>query len=276
MKKSKASPVYENIHLPTGASAHLECRSRTQIDSDHTPHFHEFAELIYFKNVNGVLNVNHTEVLLLPETVLYIPSNTIHSFSIEGYMDLILYQCSDEHLREQDLLNSFPKDPFCFTLEASLWERIHSLQEWYEHAMLNHRTFLAQNILKMITLFYWDIIDAHKSNNSAPKLNHDHNFFKPFIEHIDRQLDLSLDEAAKLCHVSRSHFSRKFKNYFSMSFSQYVEKRKIQHAIFLVMNSNLSITKIALKSGFHDSSYFCQIFKKHTQQTPTEMRQRSI
>ena len=274
MKEDRTFPVYENIHLPSGASAHLESRCRTQIDSDHTPHFHEFVELIYFKKVKGVLQYNNTEIPLFPETVLYIPSNAVHSFSIDGHMDLILYQCSTKYLREQGLEESFPMDPFCLTLETSLWERINSLLEWHQESTLDDRTFLEKNILKMITLFYWDIIDKNEKSNCAPKLNSNHDFFKPFIEHIDHDLSLSLDEAAKLCHVSRSHFSRKFKSYFDMGFSNYVEKRKVQHAIFLVLNSDLSITDIALKSGFSDSSYFSHIFKKHTLQTPMEMRKR--
>lgn len=84
--------------------------------------------------------------------------------------------------------------------------------------------------------------------------------------------DLCLDDAAALTGFSKYHFSRLFKNFTGVSFYKYLNKKRIEHAEKLLVDPGLSITEVALQSGFSSLSAFIRMFKLIKDCTPTEFR----
>ncbi|MCM1416870.1 MAG: AraC family transcriptional regulator [bacterium] len=84
--------------------------------------------------------------------------------------------------------------------------------------------------------------------------------------------DLSLDAVAGYAGFSKFHFSRLFKNYTGFSFYKYLNKKRIEHAEKLLVDPSLSITEVALQSGFSSLSAFIRMFKLLKDCTPTEFR----
>ena len=84
--------------------------------------------------------------------------------------------------------------------------------------------------------------------------------------------DLCLDEVAALAGFSKYHFSRLFKNFTGVSFYKYLNKKRMEHAEKLLVDPSLSITEVALQSGFSSLSAFIRMFKLIKDCTPTEFR----
>lgn len=84
--------------------------------------------------------------------------------------------------------------------------------------------------------------------------------------------DLCLDDAAALAGFSKYHFTRLFKNFTGISFYKYLNKKRIEHAEKLLVDPALSITEVALQSGFSSLSAFIRMFKLVKDCTPTEFR----
>lgn len=84
--------------------------------------------------------------------------------------------------------------------------------------------------------------------------------------------NLSLDSVADLAGFSKYHFSRLFKNFTGLSFYKYLNKKRIEHAAELLVDPSLSITEVALQSGFTSLSAFIRMFKQIKDCTPTEFR----
>lgn len=84
--------------------------------------------------------------------------------------------------------------------------------------------------------------------------------------------DLCLDDVAALAGFSKYHFSRLFKNYTGVSFYKYLNKKRMEHAEKLLVDPSLSITEVALQSGFSSLSAFIRMFKLIKDCTPTEFR----
>ena len=82
------------------------------------------------------------------------------------------------------------------------------------------------------------------------------------------QHDLSLDTVAKSVFVSNYYLSHLFRDELNMTFSDYVNKVRMDEAIKLMKASGRSIQEIAQRSGFADASYFTKIFKKYHGITP--------
>jgi AraC family transcriptional regulator, exoenzyme S synthesis regulatory protein ExsA len=85
--------------------------------------------------------------------------------------------------------------------------------------------------------------------------------------------NLNLDDYAQLCHMSLSTFKKSFKEYYGTTPAAWLQARKLEHARHQVLNSELSISQLALESGFEDASHFIRLFKQKFDLTPLQFRQ---
>lgn len=85
---------------------------------------------------------------------------------------------------------------------------------------------------------------------------------------------IALDEVAREVHLSPSYFSRLFKIETGFSFSDYVQKIRIEEAKRLLRRGDCSMADIAGQTGFFDQSHFTKMFKQATGVTPGEYRRR--
>lgn len=73
---------------------------------------------------------------------------------------------------------------------------------------------------------------------------------------------LSLEELSCVFHLSPKYFSRFFKKNFQMTLTEYLNSLRLENAVRLLSGTELSVTEIALQSGFHNVSYFIRCFRK--------------
>lgn len=84
--------------------------------------------------------------------------------------------------------------------------------------------------------------------------------------------DVSLEDTAAFAGFSKYHFSRLFKEYYQMSFPEYVTSLRIAKATELLENPAASIMDVALQSGFSSIASFNRAFKRQNQCTPSQFR----
>ncbi len=85
--------------------------------------------------------------------------------------------------------------------------------------------------------------------------------------------DWKLEELLKISHMSRSNLMRVFRKATGQPPIEYLVRLRIQKAMDLLRNTDLSITEIALEIGFNDSNYFSRQFRKTTGMPPRAYRQ---
>src|SRR5712672_3281139 len=84
--------------------------------------------------------------------------------------------------------------------------------------------------------------------------------------------DIPLATLAELVQLSPYHFCRSFKSSFGIPPHRYHANRRIERAMQLLANRELSVTTIALDVGFGDTSRFSAAFHRLTGQTPSRYR----
>ncbi|MBQ7956312.1 MAG: AraC family transcriptional regulator [Lachnospiraceae bacterium] len=94
------------------------------------------------------------------------------------------------------------------------------------------------------------------------------------ITRIDSDLtaDLSLNAMANMLSVNPSYLSSQFKKETGSTLTDYVNRKKVEHAILLLNSTPLQIQTIAQHCGIPDVNYFTKIFKKYIRKTPKEYR----
>ncbi len=84
--------------------------------------------------------------------------------------------------------------------------------------------------------------------------------------------DIEMDRLLELSHYSRRHFIRLFSDTYGVSPHKYLLRLRIRHATQLLMETNLTMSEIALRCGFNDSNYFGRVFKKYKSVSPNSYR----
>lgn len=83
---------------------------------------------------------------------------------------------------------------------------------------------------------------------------------------------ITLDELSLIFSVSKSHLSRKFKEYTGIGINEYITYVRISNAEKLLKETTLPITQISAQCGYSDSNYFSTAFKKIRGITPKRYR----
>lgn len=95
------------------------------------------------------------------------------------------------------------------------------------------------------------------------------------ISHISRHYPevLTLEELAELAHLTPQYLCTAFKQYTSQTVFQYINMVRVSKSKELLLaGSDISIGEIAHRTGFHDTSYFCKVFRKLEGKSPMEFR----
>lgn len=90
----------------------------------------------------------------------------------------------------------------------------------------------------------------------------------------DLTADLGLKNLASQLNINPSYLSTLFKKETGLTLTEYVNQKRIEHAVFLLNSSGLQIQMIAQYSGIPDVNYFTKTFKKIIGITPKEYRDR--
>lgn len=96
-----------------------------------------------------------------------------------------------------------------------------------------------------------------------------------YIENHLAENGISLQKlATDTAFMNSDYLGKLFKKETGYKFSDYLLEKRMEKAKQLLIETNMSIQQIAEQTGFADNpSYFCQLFKKATGQTPGHFRQ---
>ena len=86
---------------------------------------------------------------------------------------------------------------------------------------------------------------------------------------------LDIAALARIAHVSAPHFIRTFRAVFGETPHRYLQRRRVERAMFLLRESDRSITDVCLAVGFTSLGTFSRTFRAITGETPTAYRRRS-
>ena len=84
--------------------------------------------------------------------------------------------------------------------------------------------------------------------------------------------DLSQSAMAEMAGISKDYFSRIFKNLTGMNYSKWLNTVRIEKAIELLSQKNMTLTEVAMMSGFQSIPSFNRVFRKDKGMAPGEYR----
>ena len=94
---------------------------------------------------------------------------------------------------------------------------------------------------------------------------------------IDREYARPLDipTLARIAHVSEAHFIRTFRATFGETPHRYLQRRRVERAMFLLRETDRSVTEICFDVGFASLGTFGRTFADIVGEPPTTYRSRA-
>lgn len=192
---------------------------------------------------------------------------------LKGYINNTIQHCSLSEFELKTLLQNALYniinilDELHFDMDAmnkSKLEYFHRIDETSSAAQL---LSLLDSIEKDVSIFLSDNV-THMNNQIINKI----------IEYISKHYNeqLSLKELADKFHFNYYYLSSYFSSHISEGFSEYLNKVRVEKALELLRNEKIPVAEISYLVGYSDHSYFCKVFKKLTNSTPSRYRKNII
>ena len=91
---------------------------------------------------------------------------------------------------------------------------------------------------------------------------------------MDRAYAAPLDvrAVAAVAHISPAHFSRCFRAVFGESPHRYLQRRRVERSMFLLRESDRTVTEICLDVGFSSLGTFSRTFREIVGESPSAYR----
>lgn len=247
-------------------------------------HWHNAVEIIMpLENFYIVNSIDRKYVIPMYD-VLIIPPAELHSMpAVPGHR--LILQCDNSVLSDIPAFEPVMRGITSpMLIDSSLDKSLHCLAK---KTMLNiyelngRKSELADVKIYIALINLLVAVREFKIEQAKISLNCDDTKIDEYSEkfglvmkYIDANYmyDISLEQLADVAGYSKYHFSRIFKQYNSISYLQYINARRIKNAEILLLNPDISITEVAMRSGFKSLTTFNRIFKEIKHCTPTDFK----
>ena len=85
---------------------------------------------------------------------------------------------------------------------------------------------------------------------------------------------LDVPTLARIAHVSEAHFIRSFRAAFGETPNRYLQRRRVERAMWLLRSTDRSVTDICMDVGFASLGTFSRVFRDIVGETPSQHRHR--
>ena len=119
----------------------------------------------------------------------------------------------------------------------------------------------------------YNLIDTLESNVGSLEQNQAEQAVKWAVEYINTNYhkDLTLEQLAEKLFMSTGYFCRIFKKHAGEGYATYLTNIRLKKAKEILLTGKYTVNEVARMVGFRDASYFSSVFKKHYQQSPSNL-----
>ena len=259
------------------------------------PHVHSYYEINYVKQGDFRYVIDEAEINIESGDIVIIYPNVIHasytgkSCSEDSPSDTTVLKFSPAFLYPQNLGFSDLQHlmlPLNFKGSYAViheGDKLHSMlvehltasaseiserAPGYELALRAHVSLVYSAILRELSVS--EAPTPIQSEAKAANLD----LIRHAMEYVEEHYSepITMQQLAKESNVNYYYFSRLFQQYTNQGFRDYLMKYRINKAVRMLLQTNESVTNIAIDCGFETISYFIKKFQEEMGVTPKNFR----
>ena len=261
-------------------------------DNTHLPlHWHNNVEICFFlqggfrARVDGeYYEVQNQDLILLNSGQMhYVGENSVgehRGITLVADMDFWENICPDLNELEFDLDICSERVPELKHLMTRLYDT--SCVYYYAKVLHGESALSSRELMQLhglVCMIYYTLtkyFSRPRTMSPYGKLSVQRSNLQDIIQYINCHYteQLMLKEIAQLHNVSCEHLSRIFRKSLGMTFKEYLNTIRLNHACRMLIHTNLGTLEIAMEAGFPDLRSFGQQFDRAYHMTPKEYRRR--
>jgi len=246
-------------------------------------HVHDDGcEILWVIRGDGNILLGDTLYRLESGRLYFIPALMLHYTHPAVPEDYVRSKLVFSRHRLQKVLTACGSLHLLENLEQTSWsaecrepEKIARIEHFFEEASQIAGDFrptadarCAALLLQMISYFSDTLLpDITAVYHADPLMN-------TMLTYINTHLgdDLSLDQIAYHCHISKYYMCRRFREEINMTVMQYISNQRIIAAKNALIGTDKSIAAVALENGYVNTSHFCSVFRRAEGISPAAFR----
>lgn len=238
------------------------------------PHWHENIELLYFTNTSGttVVQCGKNAFEVCRDTLIIVNSNEIHSVSSDKKSEFGCILLNPSFFKDID----YPDTVYVHRIDndAKIKSCFTNIFNEYTNALPGSDMMIKGEVYNLVAYLFRNYRSRDTSSNGRESRSSKEKRINDILQYAEYHYDekLTASMLAKKYYISEYYFCHLFKNETGISFTEYLNRLRVQKARVIIENSEESISEIASMVGIDDVNYFCRIFKKYTGATPTALR----
>jgi len=245
------------------------------------PHWHSCYEIIYMIDGCRDFFAGEHRYNLVPGDILIIPLHVLHGSNggicsniAFGYAESVVYTPYNSSMGLKYILPFHGAEARLLRGDSETLHLLRSLIIKGESLFAGNSPVRALEIRSCILQVHgiiWQLYMNSEQNDArnVRYLSEAQGFIE---EHLTEEI--SPYDIADALHLSHSHLCRIIKNALHITPAALINQFRLCLAERLLTEMpDLQITEVALRSGFHDSSYFIRVFHAHKGMTPKQFRQ---
>jgi YesN/AraC family two-component response regulator len=253
-------------------------------------HYHPEVELVYIIKGSGRQFIGDNIHHFKPGDMILLGTNLPHlwrsdekflkknsKLKVEAIVIHFMLDCFGEHFfdlpENKELVRLFDRAQQAVRIKNNTRKIVFELMQRLLIAKNSERIILLLQILQIIAhsrqtkLVCSKGLQFHYNPTETDRLN---NIYQYILKNFSKEI--TLDQIAKVAHISPHSFCRYFKSRIKKTFSRFLIEVRIGHACKLLAETNKSVADICYESGYNNFSNFNRHFKSITQKTPLEHR----
>lgn len=177
-------------------------------------------------------------------------------------------------LEQNDSYHSF------FTLDNSIFTKLSEIVDKCKEELETQidllwscrtRSYFMEVLMHLERIYHNYSIDHKNDSNSFKKISQE---FSQILFYLDSNLNnaITIAEISKKYMINKTSLQNWFKDEVSMTFYDYISKRRIECAANMLRFTELSLDEISIRTGFSSTQNFCKFFKKNVGMPPDKFR----
>ena len=256
------------------------------------PHWHDYVEFMKVLEGTVMVNINDINYRASKGDIIYINSQAIHSATIlsstaasscaivfDKFFITNYLEGFDTSYSYRLFLN-FKNIDCIFPTTHPLWNELNqcleNISSEYKGKKTCYEMLIKSELYKLIAM-----ILRHNKNHITGQHRFAPSFYsgemetiRPILQYVEKNYDRHLDikTVSRIINLSEYHFCRYFKKVTGLTFTEFLNRVRIDVSIRLLLNTGLSINEIYTRAGYTNASYFNKLFKETTGMTPLNFR----
>ncbi|WP_379359542.1 MULTISPECIES: helix-turn-helix domain-containing protein [unclassified Paenibacillus] len=249
-------------------------------------HWHEHLEFLFIESGEAIIECGSVPIEAKPGDLIVVNSNELH-YGISRSSDLAyhvliadisLLHSGSVDAAETKFIAPISQNQLLFSNlvrgDAATVSCMHALIGELERRDFGYEVAIKSELYRLLALLLRGHVATVLTKDEHAERMKNVARFEPVFRYIaeNYQAPLTVEQLSGIAGLSRFHFSRLFKELTGRTVTEYVTAVRLDKADHLLRSTGLSVTEVAVESGFNDIYYFSRTFKKHKKVPPSKFR----